>query len=107
MKSRLGVRTSLDARAHDGTMAGWARARVIRGVARRGERRRRERRCVAGDSRRGTRERANERTNERTNDSIRFHSIRVIGFGKRCSRVLASERREDARAAREARSGRW
>ena len=42
MKSRLGVRTSLDARANDGTMDGWARARVIRGFARRGERRRRE-----------------------------------------------------------------
>jgi hypothetical protein len=107
MKSRLGVRTSLDARAHDGAMDGW-RARASFAASRDaangdGERRR----CVAGDSRRGTRERANARTNERTNDSIPFHSIRLIGFGKRCSRVLASERREDARAAREARSGRW
>jgi hypothetical protein len=107
MKSRLGVRTSLDARATDGTMDGWARARVIRGFARRGERRRRTAtvrrgRFTTREAR--TRERTNERTNERT---IRFDSIRLIGFGKRCSRVLASERREDARAAREARSGRW
>ena len=76
MKSRLGVRTSLDARAHDGAMVGWARARVIRGFARRGERRRRTAtvrrgRFTTREAR--ARERTNERTDERTNE--RFDSI--------------------------------
>lgn len=73
MKSRLGVRTSLDARANDGAMDGWARARVIRGFARRGERRRRT--ATVRRGRFTTREaRTNERTRERF-DSIPFHSI--------------------------------
>ena len=68
MKSRLGVRTSLDARAHDGAMDGWARARVIRGFARRGARRRRT--ATARRARGAARDaRARERTNERTNES--------------------------------------